>query len=114
MTFEGNYNQLDVDYWTENNPSNEYPQPGNKGKYYDAMRYIDVSFVRVGSITLGWNIPKSWTKKVGIKNARLYFTSNNPFTFSSYKGFDPEWATQNTWGTVTGYTTYLIGTKIEF
>lgn len=114
MTFEGNYNQLDVDYWTENNPSNEFPQPGNKGKYYDTMRYIDVSFVRVGSITLGWNIPKEWTKKIGIKNARLYFTTNNPFTFSSYKGFDPEWATQNTWGTVTGYTTYLIGTKIEF
>ena len=114
MTFEGNYNQLDVDYWTENNPSNEFTQPGNKGKYYDTMRYIDVSFVRVGSITLGWNIPKEWTKKIGIKNARLYFTTNNPFTFSSYKGFDPEWATQNTWGTVTGYTTYLIGTKIEF
>ncbi|WP_304202767.1 TonB-dependent receptor [Phocaeicola plebeius] len=114
MTFEGNYNQLDVNYWTENNPSNEFPQPGNKGQYYDAMRYVDVSFVRVGSITLGWNIPKDWTKKIGIKNARLYFTSNNPFTFSSYKGFDPEWATQNTWGTVTGYTTYLLGTKIEF
>lgn len=114
MTFEGNYNQVDVPYWTATNPSNKYPQPGNRGQYYDAMRYVDVSFVRIGAITLGWNLPKTWMQKVGIKNARLYFTTNNPFTFTSYKGYDPEWATQNTWGTATGYTTYLIGTKIEF
>ena len=114
MTFEGNYNQVDVPYWTVNNPSNEYPQPGNRGQYYDAMRYVDVSFVRIGAITLGWTLPKTWMQKVGIKNARLYFTTNNPFTFTSYKGYDPEWAGQNTWGTATGYTTYLIGTKIEF
>lgn len=114
MTFEGNYKQVDVDYWTAANPSNKYPQPGNKGKYYDAMRYTSVSFVRVGSITLGYTLPKSLLRKANIQNVRFYVTTNNPFTFTSYKGFDPEWATQNTWGTATGYTTYLVGTKIEF
>lgn len=114
MTYEGNYKQVNANYWTPENPSNEYPQPGNKGKYYDAMRYVDVSFVRIGSISLGWNLPKKWLQKANIKNARLYVTTNNPFTFTSYKGFDPEWATQNTWGTATGYTTYLIGAKVEF
>lgn len=114
MTYEGNYKQVNVNYWTKENPSNKYPQPGNKGKYYDAMRYVDVSFVRVGSITLGYNLPKSWLEKINVKHARLYVTTNNPFTFTSYKGFDPEWATQNTWGTATGYTTYLIGAKVEF
>ncbi len=114
MTFEGDYKQVDVPYWTEENPSNKYPQPGNKGKYYDAMRYVSTSFVRVGSITLGWNLPKSWLQKASIKNVRLYATTNNPFIFTSYKGFDPEWATQNTWGTATGYTTYMFGAKVEF
>lgn len=114
MTYEGNYKQVNANYWTPENPSNEYPQPGNKGKYYDAMRYVDVSFVRIGSISLGWNLPKKWLQKANVKNARLYVTTNNPFTFTSYKGFDPEWATQNTWGTATGYTTYLIGAKVEF
>ena len=114
MTYEGNYKQVNTNYWTPTNPSNDYPQPGNKGKYYDAMRYVDVSFVRVGSITLGYNLPKSLLEKVSIKNARLYLTTNNPFTFTSYKGYDPEWATQNTWGTATGYTTYLVGAKVEF
>ena len=114
MTYEGNYKQVNANYWTPENPSNKYPQPGNKGKYYDTMRYVDVSFVRVGSITLGYNLPKSWLEKIKVKYARLYVTTNNPFTFTSYKGFDPEWATQNTWGTATGYTTYLIGAKVEF
>lgn len=114
MTYEGNYKQVNGNYWTPSNPSNDLPQPGNKGKYYDAMRYVDVSFVRVGSITLGYNLPKSLIEKVSIKKARLYVTTNNPFTFTSYKGFDPEWATQNTWGTATGYTTYLVGAKVEF
>lgn len=114
MTYDGNYKQVAVNYWTEQNPSNEWPQPGNKGKYYDSMRYVDVSFVRVGSITLGYNFGKQLIQKLGINKLRLYFTTNNPFLFTSYKGFDPEWATQNTWGTVTGYTTYLFGVKLDF
>ena len=114
MTYEGNYKQVNVDYWTPDNSTNMYPQPGNKGKYYDCMRYISTSFVRVGAITLGWNLPKAWLGKAGIHTARIYFTTNNPFTFTSYKGFDPEWASQNTWGTATGYTTYLIGAKLSF
>lgn len=114
MTYEGNYKQVNGNYWTPENPSNELPQPGNKGKYYDAMRYVDVSFVRVGSITLGYSLPKSVLNKINVKKLRFYVTTNNPFTFTSYKGFDPEWATQNTWGTATGYTTYLVGAKLEF
>ena len=114
MTYEGNYKQVNADYWTPNNPSNKYPQPGNKGKYYDCMRYVSTAFVRVGAITLGWNIPKVWLEKVKVHKARLYITTNNPFTFTNYKGFDPEWASQNLWGTATGYTTYLVGAKVDF
>ena len=114
MSLEGNYKNLDVDYWTPENPSNKYPQPGNKGQYFDALRYNDVSFVRVGDITFGYTLPKKVLNKMNIKNLRVYFTTNNPFTFTSYKGYDPEWATQNTWGESTGYTTYLLGLKLEF
>ena len=78
------------------------------------MRYVSTAFVRVGAITLGWNIPKVWLEKVKVHKARLYFTTNNPFTFTNYKGFDPGWASQNLWGTATGYTTYLVGAKVDF
>lgn len=114
MTYEGNYKHVNADYWTETNPSNTVPQPGNKGKYFDQSRYTDVSFVKVGSISVGYSLPKNLLKKMHLNSWKFYFTTNNPFTFTDYKGFDPEWATQNTWGTVTAYTTYLFGTKLSF
>ena len=32
----------------------------------------------------------------------------------SFKGFDPEWATQNTWGEATSTRTFLFGVKLAF
>lgn len=114
MGYDGNYKQAKVDYWTENNPTNQYPQPGNKGKYFSSMCYQDVSFVRVGYITLGYTFPMSILKPVGVKRLKLYATANNPFLFTSFPGFDPEWATQNTWGEATSTRTFLFGVKLEF
>jgi TonB-linked SusC/RagA family outer membrane protein len=113
MSLEGNYKNVDIDYWTPNNPSNKYPQPGNKGKYFDVTRYCDVSFVRVGNITLGYTLPKNLLNRVHVNKLRVYFTTNNPFTFTSYPGYDPEWADQNTWGEASGFTTYLFGINLE-
>lgn len=114
MAYDGNYKQAKVDYWTETNPTNKYPQPGNKGKYFSSMGYQDVSFVRVGYITLGYTFPISLLKPVGVKRLKLYATANNPFLFTSFPGFDPEWATQNTWGEATSTRTFLFGVKLEF
>lgn len=114
MAYDGNYKQAKANYWTETNPSNEFPQPGNKGKYFSAMSYQDVSFVRVGYITLGYTFPSSILTPAGIKRLKVYATANNPFLFTSFPGFDPEWATQNTWGDVTSTRTFLFGVKLEF
>jgi hypothetical protein len=78
------------------------------------MCYQDVSFVRVGYITLGYTFPMSLLKPIGVKRLKLYATANNPFLFTSFKGFDPEWATQNTWGEATSTRTFLFGVKLEF
>ncbi|MEQ8474271.1 MAG: TonB-dependent receptor [Marinoscillum sp.] len=114
MALEGNYKNLAVDYWTEENPSNKYPEPGNKGQYFNSMRYQDVSFVRVGNISLGYTFPKEWMSKLNVSNLRLYCTAMNPMVFTQYPGYDPEWATQNTWGEATSYATYLMGINLEF
>jgi TonB-linked SusC/RagA family outer membrane protein len=113
MALEGNYNNVNVNYWTEDNPSNEYPEPGNKGNYFNSFRYSDISFVRVGNITLGYSIPKRTLSRWKINKLRIYGTVTNPFTFTSYPGYDPEWADQNTWGEATGYSTYLLGINLE-
>lgn len=113
MTLEGNYKNADVDYWTPSHASEKYPQPGNAGRFVNSFRYEDVSFVRVGNITLGYSLSESVLDKLNLNKLRLYLTATNPFVFTSYKGFDPEWASSNTWGTATGSSTYLIGINLE-
>ncbi len=110
----GDYKNLNVNYWMPDNPSDEFPQPGNSGKYNAVLNYQSVSFVRVGYITLGYSLPKSVLNKLNIKKLRVYFTTNNPFTFTHYRGYDPEWASQDTWGEATGTTTYMMGVNLQF
>lgn len=64
----------------------------NKIAITDALDYYleDGSFLRIGTITLGYALPKSLLSKIKIKNARLYCTLNNIHTFTNYSGYDPE------------------------
>lgn len=47
----------------------------------------DGSFLKMDNITLGYNIP---VKNEYISNLRLYFSIQNLFTLTNYKGVDPE------------------------
>ncbi|GAB3649423.1 TonB-dependent receptor [Echinicola sediminis] len=122
---------LDVPFYVRENPiteprySNEYPQASYMGQYYgeDAEDYgypgynKDASFVRVQNITLGYNLPPNALSKLGISDMRVYVNALNPFLFTSYDGFDPEWAGAEMSGvdaTNTSYAIYQIGTNIKF
>ena len=50
----------------------------------------DGSFLRIRNITIGYNFNPSLTEKVRIQNARIYISSQNPFTFTKYSGYNPE------------------------
>lgn len=50
----------------------------------------DASYLRLNTLTLGYSFPKNWTKKIGIQNARVYFTGSNLFCISGYSGIDPD------------------------
>lgn len=114
----GRRNNIKVDYWTENNPTNAYPKPGgiessNNPKYGSSLSYFDASYLKIRTITLGYNMPSKWLKPCGISNCRLYATVQNPFVlFSPYydeSGMDPE---TNSYGNenqaVAGYKSRLL------
>lgn len=102
----------------------EYPFPnngnsngvGNAKSYWDEAKCITkTSFAKIKNITLGYTFPKEWLKPVGCAHLRLYFTVTNPFVFTKYKGFDPEWANVESLkkdGPST--TTYQLGASIKF
>lgn len=50
----------------------------------------DASFLRLSSLTVGYTLPASWTRKVRINKVRLYATGTNLFCWTPYSGFDPE------------------------
>ena len=50
----------------------------------------DGSFIRVKNITLGYNFNPSLTEKIRISSARIYISTQNPFTFTNYSGYNPE------------------------
>lgn len=88
-------NSADVDYWTPENPTNDYPRPNanrtiSSMLYATTLAYGDGSFLKIRTITLGYSLPSSWTDRVGISNVRIYGTAKNYFTFSHYDNYDPE------------------------
>jgi TonB-dependent starch-binding outer membrane protein SusC len=48
------------------------------------------SYLRVKQLTLGYNLPKTVLSKIKIERARFYVRGQNLFTFTKYKGWDPE------------------------
>lgn len=99
-----------------------HPYPNNTdntgGGYHnsssDAVRYHKTSFVKVKNITLGYTFPKEWMSKLFVKHLRLYVNVINPFCFTNYEGFDPEWASANLTNGGPASVTYQIGANIKF
>lgn len=96
-TLAGRYNNLDVDYWTPDNPTNDFPRPNvnqENAKYASSMQYFDGTFVKVRNINFGYNFTPEAAKKIGMSSLRIYTSIQQPFIFaeyrSRYKGIDPE------------------------
>ncbi|WP_425504307.1 SusC/RagA family TonB-linked outer membrane protein [Rhabdobacter roseus] len=96
-TLAGRYNNLDIDYWTPTNPTNDFPRPNvnqETPRYSSTLRYFDGSFLKVRNINLGYNVPANWASKLKMQSLRVYSSIQQPFIFSEYrskyKGIDPE------------------------
>ena len=61
------------------------------GKYVLTDYYVeDASFLRLSTLTLGYTLPTTLTKRVCINSLRFYVTAYNVFCITNYSGFDPE------------------------
>lgn len=96
-TYAGTYNNLKVNYWTPTNNENRFPKPNFTSAtpaYLSTLGYFDGSFVKIRSISLGYNLPSAIVQKIGARSLRVYATSSDPFIlFSPYRkagGLDPE------------------------
>lgn len=88
----------------------------DKQTTYVGNSYVDNSFVKIKNITLGYTFPSSWMSKIHVSQLRLYVNVLNPFTFTDYKGFDPEWADAKLSDGTGGPSsrTYQVGVNLKF
>ncbi len=113
--------KLEMNYFMPENTvtptrlSNEYPEPHNKGPYWDEVGYYkDASFVKVKNIRLGYNLPPDLLSRIKVKSLRVYMNVLNPFVFTNYGGFDPEWAGASFGNGGMSAVTYQLGVNLKF
>lgn len=97
-TFQGNYNNMDVNYWTPENHENYWPKPNSAATNTannSTLGYFSGTFVKIRSLALGYNLPSKIASKIGGKALRIHASLNDAFILFSkyrtvYKGIDPE------------------------
>lgn len=50
----------------------------------------DASYIRLQNISIGYTFPRNWMRKIYLQNLRVYFSAQNVYTWTKYKGLDPE------------------------
>ena len=97
------YNRsAEIDYWTPTNPSNTYfsPETGpglnsknesKGGSSRVGLSYQMADFVRISDITMGYSLPKNVLDELGVSRFRIYGQLQNPFVFTDFLTFDPEY-----------------------
>ncbi len=59
--------------------------------YLGSDRFVeDCSYVRLQTLSLSYNLPKKFVKKIGLTSANVFFTGYDLLTFTDYNGQDPE------------------------
>lgn len=91
----GNYLQYTYDHrWTIDNPSSVDPRTVDRNNQYFSNRntyyMMNTNYVRLKNVEIGYNLPVSIGKKVGINNLRLYVNGLNLITWANQNIFDPE------------------------
>lgn len=54
----------------------------------------DGSYLRLKTISLGYNFPAEWIEKINMSRLRVYVSGQNLATWTNYSGFDPEASTR--------------------
>jgi len=91
--------QHQMDYWTEDNPNAYYPRPtnynegvGGRKNFYPQTKYLlNMSYVKLKNLALGYTVPASLSSKLKLQKFRVYVATENLVTWSPIQvPVDPE------------------------
>lgn len=104
----------------EANANNTNPRPGpvatGAGAYWTSLfaYYRDVSYVKIKNISLGYTLDSELLKKLKINNLRIYVNVLDPFVFTNFDGYDPEWAASSFGVNRPASITTQLGVSVKF
>lgn len=90
--FTNGNNTYVKEYWTPENPTNEYARLNAVGPsgVTGIQKLYNRSFVRLDNVTLGYTIPQEITRRIGVDRIHVTAGINNLFTIDSWEYGDPE------------------------
>ena len=82
-------------YWRPDRTEGTEPRAGNVTRYHNSQpvssRWVeDASYLRIRNVSLTYSLPNSLISRWKLNQANITANVTNPFTFTSYSGFDPE------------------------
>jgi hypothetical protein len=105
LVFEGNSNYAYhlnqfasfEDRWTPENPTNKNFRVGGQGPTARGSSRVveDGSYLRLKTVSLSYQIPPQYIKKLYLKNLALSVSAQNLLTLTNYSGLDPEVSVKN-------------------
>lgn len=85
------------------------PVTGTTSTYW----LYDASYLRLKNLSIGYDIPKKYTQKIGLEGLRVYVSGDNLLTFTKYPGADPEKADNGWFTSYPQITIYTFGIKVK-
>jgi len=97
-------------------PNNAASNSGLGTSYYidGVCKIVNTSFLKVKYVTLAYSLPKNALEKMHLQKLRFYCTVTNPFCWTKYQGFDPEWAGTSLQNDAPTTVTTQIGLNLKF
>ena len=114
--YSGRNNQVAINYWTPDNPSNDYPRVGagnamSGGLFQNAVKVQDASFAALRNVSLGYRLPPDLIDKLPVSDLSIYVRGNNLKYWTDYEhAFSPE----SSAGSYPITRVWLVGTKVVF
>ena len=110
-----------LDAWTPENKDTNWPRMfleensvSAPNKCYSSFWTMNGDYLRIKSINFSYTLPQSFTKKLGISSAKIYYAGENLFTFDSLPvNADPENSSSNL-NTYPTSKSHSIGINVTF
>lgn len=120
-----NWHEDILNRWTDTNPNTDVPRvvwndPNNNGRDSNRPGWLQKGdYFRINTISLGYNLPKSFIEGAFLNSARVYMTVQNLHVFKSYKGYNPDFQAGILnpgfdFGTYPRPVTTMLGVQLKF